>query len=80
MSTDSKARAAELKAEGNAFFVEKKWVKALNKFTQALELDNKNAILYSNRAACYLHLDRYDLYAMSSCSSDADLYKISRCS
>lgn len=55
---DLKVRAALLKTEGNTFFVAKKWIKAQSKFTEAIELDKENAVLYSNRAACCLQLGR----------------------
>ncbi|TDL24542.1 hypothetical protein BD410DRAFT_838064 [Rickenella mellea] len=41
----------QLKAEGNALFLEKKYVEASEKYTSAIELDGENAILWANRAA-----------------------------
>jgi len=43
-----------LKAEGNKFFGQKKWSLALSKYSEALEVDPSNHILYGNRAACHL--------------------------
>jgi len=51
--------AAELKAEGNNLFGQKKYDQAAVKFTEAIELDRSNAILYANRAACYLALKQF---------------------
>jgi len=51
--------AAELKSEGNKLFGQKKYDQAAVKFTKAIELDRSNAILYANRAACYLALKRF---------------------
>jgi tetratricopeptide (TPR) repeat protein len=48
--------AATLKEEGNALFVAKKYKAALAKYTAALDLDHRNAVLYANRAACHLAL------------------------
>lgn len=57
-ATDS-ARVAELKAEGNAFYLQKNLEAAANKYSKALEIDDKNAIIYCNRAACRLGQSRY---------------------
>ncbi|KAI0316405.1 hypothetical protein OF83DRAFT_1195236 [Amylostereum chailletii] len=54
------ADAAKLKEEGNAFFVKKDYSIAMRKYTQAIELDKRNAVLYSNRAACHLALQTYN--------------------
>ncbi|KAJ8488725.1 hypothetical protein ONZ51_g3369 [Trametes cubensis] len=51
--------AERLKAEGNTLFVKKDFAGAYQKFTEALQHDDKNAILYCNRAACSLGLNRY---------------------
>lgn len=51
-------RAASLKAEGNALFKAKDHRGAYEKYTQAISLDDKNAILYCNRSACSLALQR----------------------
>jgi Flp pilus assembly protein TadD len=59
MSSPSPSQAARLKAEGNALFVKKDFAGAYKKYTEALEHDGKNAILYSNRAACSIGLKRY---------------------
>ena len=41
----------ELKAEGNGYFKAGKFQEAIDAFTAALELDDKNHVLYSNRSA-----------------------------
>ncbi|KAA1479181.1 hypothetical protein DENSPDRAFT_846114 [Dentipellis sp. KUC8613] len=51
--------AARLKAEGNALYVSKQYEEAIAKYTQAIEQDHSNAVLFSNRAACYQALKRY---------------------
>ena len=60
-------RVAELKAEGNALYLRKKSEAAANKYTQALQLDDHNVILYCNRAACRLAQSRY-VVMMFHCS------------
>ena len=46
----------QLKAEGNALFVKHEHRMAIEKYTAAIDLDQKNAVLYANRAACHLGL------------------------
>ena len=50
------SRAEYLKAEGNTFFLRKDYALAALKYTEALEVDEKNAVLWANRAACRLQL------------------------
>lgn len=54
------SQADRLRANGNALFVKKDFKGAYKTYTEALKLDDKNAVLYSNRAACSLGLNRYD--------------------
>jgi hypothetical protein len=51
--------ADELKAAGNAFFQAGDLEEAREKYTQALALEEK-AVYFSNRAACFLLLGRYE--------------------
>ncbi|KAI0651479.1 hypothetical protein C8Q79DRAFT_37533 [Trametes meyenii] len=51
--------ALKLKNEGNGLFVKKDFPAAYKKYTEAIVHDAENAILYSNRAACSLSLNRY---------------------
>ncbi|CAL5223417.1 g5929 [Coccomyxa viridis] len=46
----------KLREEGNEFFVSRKYQKALTKYSEALQLDESHAPLYSNRSICYLRL------------------------
>ena len=50
--------AATLKEEGNALFVEGKYAAAYDKYSEAIAQDDGNAILYANRAACSLRLNK----------------------
>ena len=52
------SQADLLKAEGNALFVKGDLEAAFAKYTEALGYDDRSAVLYSNRAACCLGLDR----------------------
>jgi stress-induced-phosphoprotein 1 len=45
--------ADALKAEGNKLFAEKKFDEAIDKFTQAIEIEPTNHVLYSNRSGAY---------------------------
>ena len=55
-SDDHKTRAEQLKADGNALYVRNDFSAARSKYTQAIKLDDSNAVLYSNRAATYIAL------------------------
>jgi len=48
--------ADALKAEGNKLFAEKKFAESIDKFSQAIELDPSNHVLYSNRSGAYASL------------------------
>lgn len=51
--------ADALKAEGNKLFAEKKFAESIEKFSQAIELDPSNHVLYSNRSGAYASLRDY---------------------
>uniref|UniRef100_A0A7S4NTQ4 STI1 domain-containing protein n=1 Tax=Guillardia theta TaxID=55529 RepID=A0A7S4NTQ4_GUITH len=52
--------AEELKAKGNAAFSAKNYTEAVDFFTQAINLDPNNHVLFSNRSASYAGLHKYD--------------------
>ncbi|KAI3611764.1 hypothetical protein WG66_007728 [Moniliophthora roreri] len=52
-------RAEKLKEEGNALFAKKEYKAATQKCTEAIALNDKNPVLYANRAACRLSLKKY---------------------
>jgi len=56
------ASVAKLKDEGNALFGKQDYVGASQKYSEAIALDDKNAVLYSNRAACFQHMGRQVLF------------------
>ncbi|KAK0474717.1 hypothetical protein EDD18DRAFT_1219640 [Armillaria luteobubalina] len=49
-----------LREEGKEYFRQHKYALAKAKFTDALEVDEENAILYANRSACNYALQRYE--------------------
>ncbi|KAK0480202.1 hypothetical protein IW261DRAFT_1476695 [Armillaria novae-zelandiae] len=51
--------AIELKDEGNRQFSQKNFSGAILKYTAAIAADENNAVLYANRAACYLNTKEY---------------------
>lgn len=55
----SKAAAVAKKNEGNNFFKEKKYVEAIQKYTEAIELDKSDVTFFSNRSACYAALEKW---------------------
>lgn len=52
--------ADALKAEGNKAFAAKDFTTAVDKFSQAIELDPTNHVLYSNRSGAYASLKQWD--------------------
>ncbi|XP_008809807.2 outer envelope protein 64, chloroplastic [Phoenix dactylifera] len=74
-SSISKEESAEIaKEKGNIAYKEKQWQKAVNLYTEAIKLSEKNATYYSNRAAAYLELGSY-LQAEADCSAAISLDK-----
>ncbi|OBZ79655.1 Small glutamine-rich tetratricopeptide repeat-containing protein beta [Grifola frondosa] len=59
MPDNPKDKAAQLKAEGNALFVQREYALAYHKYGDTIECDGENAILYANRAACSLAMRKY---------------------
>ncbi|KAF3913940.1 hypothetical protein ABW21_db0206485 [Orbilia brochopaga] len=52
--------ADALKAQGNAAFAAKDFPKAIDFFTQAIELDPSNHVFYSNRSGSHASLKQFD--------------------
>lgn len=47
-----------LKQEGDALFEQKEYSEAYDKYTEAINIDAENAVLFSNRSACSFALGR----------------------
>lgn len=52
--------SAELKAKGNAAFSAQEYSSAISFYSQAIEVDPANHVLFSNRAACALGLKDWE--------------------
>ena len=63
MTTVPHLKAEQLKNEGNDLFVKKDYAAACKKYTEAIALDDKNAVLYCNRAAASTGMGRCVLSA-----------------
>ncbi|KAI3603927.1 small glutamine-rich tetratricopeptide repeat-containing protein alpha-like isoform 1 [Moniliophthora roreri] len=62
----SQISAQRLKEEGNELFRQQKYQEAAIKYGEAIELDGKNPILFSNRALCCLKMRHYILAAVDA--------------
>eukprot|EP01067_Filipodium_phascolosomae_P006954 Filipodium_phascolosomae@DN535_c0_g1_i1.p2 len=60
MSADSKSKAEELKVKGNAAFTAKLYEEAIKHFSDGIELDQSNHVLFSNRSACFSSMQEYE--------------------
>lgn len=61
VSDTQKRESDHFKAEGDVFFSRKLYREAYAKYSDAINLDNHNAILYANRAASALLMEEYVL-------------------
>lgn len=53
-------RAEHLKSEGNKAYKNHEYKRAAKIYRDAIQIDMRNPILYSNRAQCFLHLEDYE--------------------
>lgn len=60
VSSDCVAQAESLKEVGNMHIKKKDYKEAYNAYTNAIECDPTNAVLYSNRAAALLQMSKFD--------------------
>ncbi|KAI8887703.1 TPR-like protein, partial [Backusella circina FSU 941] len=55
-----KAAAEQKKSNGNRMVAERNYPEAIKLYTEAIELDGKNAVYYANRAAAYTQQGAHD--------------------
>ena len=53
-------KAIKFKEEGNKYFKEKNYVKAIEQYSLAINNNAKDASYFGNRAVCYLNLKKYN--------------------
>ncbi|CAD6626500.1 XXYS1_4_G0036580.mRNA.1.CDS.1 [Saccharomyces cerevisiae] len=61
-----RAKALERKNEGNVFVKEKHFLKAIEKYTEAIDLDSTQSIYFSNRAFAHFKVDNFQS-ALNDC-------------
>lgn len=66
LSAAQKAKAEELKGLGNKKMGDKKYQQAIDHYTQAIAIDDKNAVYWGNRAAAYSQLEKHSEAAEDS--------------
>ena len=60
ITDDDKKAAERLKGEGNKLLGKKQYSQAVDKYTQAIKRNPRNAIYFSNRAAAHTYLKNYE--------------------
>jgi small glutamine-rich tetratricopeptide repeat-containing protein alpha len=53
VSKEAAAEAEKLKTQGNSLMASKKYSEAIEKYTQAIAINDSNPVYYSNRAAAH---------------------------
>jgi len=56
----NKQQAAEAKDKGNKFFSAQKYPEAIQWYTKAIQYDSTDSAFYSNRAAAYMAINKFD--------------------
>ncbi|KAG1055039.1 hypothetical protein G6F43_002979 [Rhizopus delemar] len=68
----SKEASEQHKANGNKLFAEKRFEEAIKEYTSAIIKDSSVPVYYTNRALCYLKLEKYD-QVISDCRRAIEL-------
>lgn len=68
ITEELRERAEEIKNEANVLFKEKRFPAAIEKYTEAIEINPKVASYYTNRAFCHLKMESYG-YAIADADS-----------
>jgi len=69
---DEKANAEKLKLEGNELMKAEKFMDAIAKYTEAIDLDSSNQVFYCNRAAAHSKLEQH-YAAVEDCQRALDM-------
>ena len=72
---ESQRKSLKLKEEGNAFFKEKKYKKAIDKYSEAIEETRGMMYLYTNRAMAYIQIGEYNK-AIEDCDRVIQYYEL----
>ena len=75
MSERAQSHSAKLKDEGNALFKQKQYRAVSKKYTEAIQVDGANAVLYCNRSACAFAMSRSENQLWTSVDLDLFLMK-----
>lgn len=65
-------RAIALKEKGNQYFKNHEYTKAIENYTQAINLNPMDPTYYGNRAACYFGMKKYDK-CIEDCNNALDI-------
>ena len=72
---ESQRKSLKLKEEGNKYLKEKKYKKAIEKYTEAIEETRGMMFLYTNRAMAYLQIEEYNK-AIEDCDRVIQYYEL----
>jgi len=53
------SKAAEAKAKGNSFFLNKQYPEAIEWYTKAIKAEPNDSTFYSNRSAAYMGVNKF---------------------
>ena len=71
---EDKNKAEAVKLEGNAFYKAKNFEKAIEKYSEAISLNPKEIIFYSNLAAVHMEMKEFDT-AIAECDKGIEIAK-----
>lgn len=71
-TADEKTKADQLKMEGNDLMRAEKFMEAIEKYTEAIDLDSSNQVFYCNRAAAHSKLEQH-YAAVEDCQRALDM-------
>ena len=73
-SSETIAKAEDLKGKANEFFKSEKYPQAIDLYTQAIEVNQNNAVYYANRSISYLRSECFG-YALADASKAIEVDK-----